>query len=95
MSISKIYLSGAHSTGKTTLLNDLKPHLNVHVEEEIARSVIRTYGWTRTDFLPDTNPDNFLKLNKDILKLQVENERKCLDTLKGKTTSNYIYFVYQ
>ena len=72
-SITRIYVCGAHSTGKTTLINDLKPHLkNIRVEEEIARNIIRKYNWNRDDFLPDRNPGNFEKLNTEILMTHIE-----------------------
>ena len=72
MSKCRIYLSGAHSTGKTTILNDLKSHLNICFEEEIARKVIRQFMWERDEFMPDTNPKNFLKLNEEILRQQIQ-----------------------
>ncbi|XP_063427271.1 uncharacterized protein LOC134710799 [Mytilus trossulus] len=76
MSTCRIYLSGAHSTGKTTILNDLKPFLNVQFEEEIARGVIRKFGWQREDFLPETQPENFLKLNEEIIRRQIQTEEE-------------------
>ncbi|XP_076077633.1 uncharacterized protein LOC143048073 [Mytilus galloprovincialis] len=76
MSMCRIYLSGAHSTGKTTILNDLKPFLNVQFEEEIARGVIRKFGWKRDDFLPETQPENFLKLNEEILRRQIQTDEE-------------------
>lgn len=72
MSKCRIYLSGAHSTGKTTILNDIKSHLNICFEEEIARKVIRHFMWERDEFMPDTNPENFLTLNEEILRQQIQ-----------------------
>ncbi|XP_071140689.1 uncharacterized protein [Mytilus edulis] len=76
MSKCRIYLSGAHSTGKTTILSDLKPFLNVQFEEEIARRVIMKLGWKRDDFLPETQPENFLKLNEEILQRQIQRDEE-------------------
>ncbi|KAK3090691.1 hypothetical protein FSP39_013763 [Pinctada imbricata] len=72
MEIKKIYISGAHSTGKTTLINDLKPYVNhLSFEEEIARDIIKQYKWERNDFLPSEKPRNFEKLNTEILRAQI------------------------
>lgn len=83
----RIYLSGAHSTGKTTILNDLKPFLNVQFEEEIARGVIRKFGWKRDDFLPETQPENFLKLNEEILRRQIQTDEENSLMFKGSLIS--------
>ncbi|CAC5418493.1 unnamed protein product [Mytilus coruscus] len=85
MSKCRIYLSGAHSTGKTTILNDLKPHLNLQFEEEIARRVIRKFSWKRDDFLPETQPENFLKLNEEILRRQIQTDEE-----NGRISKDFI-----
>ncbi|WAR24370.1 hypothetical protein MAR_038039 [Mya arenaria] len=75
--IVRIYLCGPHSTGKTTLMLDLEPHLpGVKVVEEVARSVIRNHGWKRDDFRPDKHPDVFRQLNFEILEAQIEVEKR-------------------
>ena len=69
----RIYICGPHSTGKTTLLNDIVPHLTgIDVISEVARDIIRHHSWTRGQFLPDKHPDVFLQLNKEILQKQIE-----------------------
>jgi predicted ATPase len=100
MSKCRIYLSGAHSTGKTTILNDLKSHLNICFEEEIARKVIRQFMWERDEFMPDTNPKNFLKLNEEILRQQIQIDERYRHASEGNViivfrlnvfTNSYIF----
>ncbi|XP_060583365.1 uncharacterized protein LOC132739631 [Ruditapes philippinarum] len=75
--ILRIYICGPHSTGKTTLLNDLRPHLgDVTVVEEVARGIIKNHGWSRDDFIPDKHPDVFRQLNEEILEAQIANDIK-------------------
>ncbi|KAK3597453.1 hypothetical protein CHS0354_041867 [Potamilus streckersoni] len=69
--MTHIYICGAHSTGKTTLMHDLKPHLRVKSIEEVAREIIREHGWSRNDFAPNINPHNFEILNAEILQKQI------------------------
>ncbi|XP_045157031.2 uncharacterized protein LOC123523414 [Mercenaria mercenaria] len=75
--IVRIYICGPHSTGKTTLLNDLRPHIgNTEIVEEVARGIIRKHGWTRNDILPEKHPDVFLQLSEEILAAQIETGKK-------------------
>lgn len=85
MSACRIYLSGAHSTGKTTILKDLKDHLNVRFEEEIARNVIKRLNWNRDEFLPDKCPEKFFRLNEEILRQQI-----LIDETHFKSDSDFI-----
>ena len=76
----RIYICGPHSTGKTTLLHDLHPHLNgVKVIEEVARGIIRDHGWQRDEYLPDVHPETFLQLNREILEKQIQVDFACSD----------------
>ncbi|XP_045215469.1 uncharacterized protein LOC123565739 [Mercenaria mercenaria] len=73
----RIYICGPHSTGKTTLLNDLRPYLgNIKVVEEVARDIIKSHGWARKDFHPEKHPDIFQQLNAEILAAQIETDVK-------------------
>ena len=85
MYVFKVYICGAHSTGKTTLLHDLKPYLkNIKLEEEIARKIIHQHGWNREDFLPDKHPDVFETLNTEILQAQVEIDNRNTELQQGR-----------
>ncbi|KAL4220913.1 hypothetical protein ACF0H5_019179 [Mactra antiquata] len=76
--ILRIYICGPHSTGKTTLLNDLRPYLNnIKVAEELARGIIKAHGWSRDDFHPVKHPDIFKQLNEEILDAQVKVDDEC------------------
>ncbi|XP_061182236.1 uncharacterized protein LOC133190557 [Saccostrea echinata] len=90
----RIYISGAHSTGKTTIIQDLCPHLpGVRVEMETARRIIEKHGWQRTDFHPQRSPQVFEQLNTEILlaNIKIENDNflekrdflcdRCLDPM--------------
>ena len=82
--ILRIYICGPHSTGKTTLVNDLRPHLgDITIVEEVARGIIKTHGWSRDDFRPDKHPDVFRQLNEEILIAQIETDKKYSSLGKG------------
>ena len=68
----RVFICGAHSTGKTTLLNRLlsEPGVNLHPVNEIARNIIKENGWQRKDFEPKTNPETFYELQVKILQAQ-------------------------
>ena len=84
MSVCRLYLSGAHSTGKTTILNDLKPYLTIRFEEEIARNVIKNLNWSRDEFLPETHPERFYELNEKILQRQIQMDERNSSFCQGK-----------
>ncbi|XP_062610933.1 uncharacterized protein LOC134272768 isoform X1 [Saccostrea cucullata] len=72
----RLYISGAHSTGKTTIIQDLCPHLpGVRLEKETARRIIETHGWQRTDFHPERYPQVFEQLNTEILLANIKIEK--------------------
>jgi predicted ATPase len=68
----RVFICGAHSTGKTTLLNRLlsEPDQNLHAVNEVARNIIAEHGWQKKDFDPKTNPDTFYQLQVEILQAQ-------------------------
>ncbi|KAH3733331.1 hypothetical protein DPMN_039757 [Dreissena polymorpha] len=75
--ITRVYICGPHSTGKTTLLNDLRPHVpELHVLHEVARGIIKSHGWCRDDYVPDKHPEVFKQLNVEILEAQIKLERE-------------------
>lgn len=77
MEFVRIYISGAHSTGKTTVINDLRPHLpGVRVEMETARQIIKKHGWKREDFDPKQCPHIFEQLNSEILLANIKIEKE-------------------
>ncbi|XP_019625578.1 PREDICTED: uncharacterized protein LOC109470921 [Branchiostoma belcheri] len=72
----RVFLCGAQSTGKTTLLNDLTTEVpKIHGEPEVARRVIQGLGLTREDFDYKKNPKGFEDLQLKILDAQCETER--------------------
>lgn len=82
----KIFLCGPHSTGKTTLLNDVIQHYHgIKVIDEVARGIIRDFGWRREDFLPEEHPETFYKLNEEIIKRQI-----CQDIEYSKNGKGFI-----
>lgn len=86
-SIQRIYICGAHSSGKTTLLNDLRPHLDdFKAVEEVARGIIKKHGWTRDDFLPDKHPEVFQQLNEEIVSAQIAIDIECTEKEQSRFT---------
>ncbi|XP_035673971.1 uncharacterized protein LOC118414202 [Branchiostoma floridae] len=74
--ILRVFLCGAHSTGKTTLLNDLSQAVRIHGEPEVARKVIQDMGLTREDLDYRKNPRAFEDLQLKILDAQCATERR-------------------
>jgi predicted ATPase len=68
----RVFICGAHSTGKTTLLDHLllEPDQNLHAVNEVARNIIAEHGWQKKDFDPKINPDTFYDLQVKILRAQ-------------------------
>ncbi|KAH3733354.1 hypothetical protein DPMN_039780 [Dreissena polymorpha] len=80
---TRVYICGLHSTGKTTLLNDFRPHVpELHVFHEVARGIIKSHGWCRCDFVPDKHPEVFQQLNVEILEAQIKLEREYTEQAK-------------
>jgi nicotinamide riboside kinase len=74
-----IFVVGAQSTGKTTIVNALEEHYTRidHVQpptiiREVARTVLKKYGFTRDDIT--NSPDRALELQERILEAQLEAE---------------------
>lgn len=69
----RVFICGAQSTGKTTLLKDLisESGQDLHTVNEIARNIIAENGWQREDFNPRTRPDTFYDLQVKILRAQL------------------------
>ena len=74
----RVFICGAHSTGKTTLVNEVGKELNIHVEAEVARKVIKDLNLRREDFDPKNNPTKFEELQEKILEAQCAAERRNL-----------------
>ncbi|KAL3879086.1 hypothetical protein ACJMK2_031400 [Sinanodonta woodiana] len=91
--MTHIYLCGAHSTGKTTLMNNLKSHLRVKFVEEVARNIIHEHGWSSSDFAPKTNPHNFEILTAEILQKQIQlsEEYEHMDTIFERCLDPLVY----
>ena len=70
-----VYIIGPQSTGKTTLVNAIAQSLegDVHVIQEIARTVMRERGYSRTDVDSDDSERRFT-LQQDIFNAQVQKE---------------------
>lgn len=72
----RVFICGAHSVGKTTLVNEVGKRLNLHVEAEVARKVITDLNLRREDFDPKTNPSKFEELQERILEAQCKVEEQ-------------------
>ena len=70
----RVFVCGAHSVGKTTLVNAVGKELNLHVEAEVARKVIKDLNLQREDFDPKLNPTKFEELQERILEAQCKVE---------------------
>ncbi|XP_074652862.1 uncharacterized protein LOC141907185 [Tubulanus polymorphus] len=97
--VLRIYICGAHSTGKTTLLHDVIPHLkNIHVVEEVARKIIERNGWSRNDFQPSKNPEMFRRLNTEIIEEQMRidehNTSQNIDFISDRGLEPLVYCEY-
>ena len=68
----RVFICGAQSTGKTTLLKTLVSERtqDLHPVNEIARNIIAENGWQRKDFEPTTRPATFYDLQVKILRAQ-------------------------
>ena len=83
--LPNIYVIGAPSTGKTTLVSSLQSHFGAgadpelgapQVISEVARSVLKKHSFTANDIR--SNPNRCLALQKLILDAQVAAERSAL-----------------
>lgn len=74
----RVFICGAHSTGKTTMLQHLlqEPENDLHGETEVARKIMERLGWQRKDIEPEENPENFFNLQKRIMKVQNQVDRE-------------------
>lgn len=81
----RVFICGAHSTGKTTLVNEVGKELNLHVEAEVARNVITDLNLRREDFDPNSNPEKFEQLQEKILEAQSVVEKR-----NSRTGTSYI-----
>lgn len=70
----RVFVCGAHSVGKTTLVNNVGKELNLHVQAEVARNVINDLNLRREDFDPKINPTKFEELQERILEAQCKVE---------------------
>ncbi|KAL7806557.1 AAA domain-containing protein [Trichoderma aethiopicum] len=78
-----IYIIGAQCTGKTSLVNALEASFADRftttppaIVREVARSVLKTHGFTASDITSD--PGRCLQLQSLILEAQLSSERKAL-----------------
>ena len=59
----RVFICGAHSVGKTTLVDEVGKELpNIHKQAEVARKVIKDLNLRREDFDPRINPAKFEEL---------------------------------
>lgn len=72
----RVFICGAHSVGKTTLVNEVGKKLSLHVEAEVARKVIKDLNLRREDFDPETNTSKFEELQEKILEAQCKVEEQ-------------------
>ena len=73
----RVFICGAHSVGKTTLVDEVGKELpNIHKQAEVARKVIKDLNLRREDFDPRINPAKFEELQIKILEAQCEAEKR-------------------
>ena len=70
----RVFICGAHSVGKTTLVNKVGKEMNLHIQAEVARNVIKDLKLRREDFDPKINPAKFEELQEKILEAQCKAE---------------------
>ncbi len=66
----------------------LASRMSIHVEREVARSLIQDLGWARKEYYWNTNMEKFLLLQKLIIEKQCNVEKS--NTGKGKLLQNVI-----
>ena len=73
----RVFICGAHSTGKTTLLRELSKVTTLSSIPEVARDLIGTMGISREAMDPGKHPDVFEHVQREILtkRCQVEKEQ--------------------
>ena len=75
--MQRVFVCGAHSTGKSTLVQEVSKRIpHIHVESEVARRIIRDLKLSREDFDPQTNPRKFEELQERIIEAQCVLERR-------------------
>lgn len=72
----RAFICGAHSVGKTTLVDEVGKETGLHVEREVARKVIQELNLQREDFDPKIHPEKFEELQFRIVEAQCEVERR-------------------
>lgn len=70
----RIYLVGAHSTGKTTLLNYVRESYNINTISEVARDVINKYGGSLRKIYNDIYVAEMFQM--DIIEEQMRREKE-------------------
>ena len=79
----RVFICGAHSTGKTTLLKRFRklsePDQNLSAVNEVARKIIEKHGWQKKDFDPKIHPDTFYELQLKILQEQLRKDEELCD----------------
>ena len=71
----RLFICGAHSTGKTTLLRELSKITTLFPINEVAREVMETLGISRDAMDPRKHPDVFEHLQREILRKQCQVEQ--------------------
>lgn len=70
----RMYLIGAHSTGKTTILEHILDRYEINAIKETAREIIPKYGGDLEEIR--SNLDMTKKFQRDILQQQIEKEKR-------------------
>lgn len=80
-----IYVIGPQSTGKTTLVNALVQRLegNVPIIQEIARTVMKSKGFSRND-VDSEDPERRFSLQLAIFEAQIAKERSLLESNRSR-----------
>lgn len=69
----RIYLVGAQSTGKTTLLNYISERYSINTVTEVTREVLAKYGYNLNEIRSDIGKVE--RFQRDIMEEQIEREK--------------------
>jgi nicotinamide riboside kinase len=84
----RIAIIGSQSTGKTTLAKQLSEHLNIQLISEIARRFDK-------NILSNKTSAEYLLIQKELLKLQIEEESKLQNFVSDRSTvDNLAYWIH-
>ena len=85
----RIYLVGAHSTGKTTLANYISNRYNIRMLSEVSRKLINDRGLDLSDIRSDIDTTN--EFQREIFEKQLEMESNYSEFVSDRAFDNLAY----